>query len=160
MKNETKLLFDNYDINYDEWYEIYKENCLENEDKCYGRESEQFYNWVWEMVNIKWEDFNLNLKCDKNNNTECVVIGSLGLWWGRKDVQANFSTLSEAIDKCIGNSEYIIIYQNNGVIELKVIHHDGTNNFEIHKLNKKGINLMNKDLLYKEHYHKKFNIEF
>ena len=157
---KSKVLFDNRSINYDEWYSFYEEYCLDNDIICKDRESNDFYEWVGETLNMDWDDFFTNLKYDKDNNCECVVLGSLGLWYGRREIQANFVTLKEALYKCVGCGEYITISENNGVIEVIVSHHDGTNYFDIHKLNKKGIELVNKELLYKKHYHKRFNIQY
>ena len=158
MKNKTRILYDNNNVDYDEWFKIYQEDCYENEEECFDRESNDFYEWVGEMLSMDWEDFNDNLKYDNENNTECIVIGSLGLWNGRKEVQQKFDTLRKAISACIGNCDYITITETNGVINVVSIHHDGRNYFEIHKLNKKGCNCVNEDLLVKTHYHKRFCI--
>ena len=160
MKNKTKVLYDNTIVDYDEWYKIYQEECDENEEECYDRESNEFYEWVGDMLSMDWDDFITNLEYDKESNAECFVIGSLGLWNESVDVERKFDTLRKAIMECIVDCDYITITETNGVINVRGIHHDGRNYFSIYKLNKKGCNVVNHDLLYKRHYHKKFNIQF
>ena len=160
MTSKTKTLYDNNNIDYDLWYENYVEECQEYEEEYYDRESNEFYEWVGDMLNMEWEDFDTNLEYDTESNAECVVIGSLGLWYGRENVQQKFDTLRKAISACISNCDYITITETNGVIYVTSIHHDGRNSFEIHKLNKKGCDVMNEELLHKKHYHKRFNIQF
>ena len=160
MKNKTKVLFDNTIVDYDEWYVSYKEYCLDNDIVCKDRESNDFYEWVGDMLSMDWEDFNTNLEYDKESNAECFVVGSLGLWNGNVDVESKFDTLRKAITECIVGCDYITITETNGVINVRGIHHDGRNYFSIYKLNKKGCNVVNHDLLHKKHYHKRFNIQF
>jgi hypothetical protein len=105
----------------------------------YDEDSERFLNWLYDSLSMDWDDLMTNIKYDKNNNVDCVVVGSLGLWDGRHDIDAkHFPTLDRAINTCVSGCDYIIITENEGVINIKGIHHDGTNNFEIHKLNDKG----------------------
>lgn len=48
--------------------------------------------------------------------------------------------------------DYVKVSIVNGHFEIKTMHHDGTNEFEIHILNKLGKNTMGADLT-KECYH-------
>lgn len=157
-------MYDNYDINYTEWFESFKEYCMDNDidHTQYNEDSEYFHNWIYDTLSMEWEDMMSNIKYDKHNNVDCVVVGSLGLWDGRHDIDAkHFPTLDRAIKACISGCDYVIITENEGVINIKGIHHDGTNNFEIHKLNAKGYDAHCEDKdLNNEKYFDKFKIEW
>lgn len=160
----SRTLYDNHNINYTEWFEAFKEYCMDNDidHTQYNEESERFINWLYDTLSMDWDDLMANIKYDKNNNVDCIVAGSLELWYGRHDIDAkHFPTLDRAIAACISGCDYIIITENEGVINIKGIHHDGTNNFEIHKLNAKGYyaHCEDKDL-NNEKYFDKFNIEW
>ena len=132
------VLFNNYDINYDEFYLDYLEWCKENDRNPDTKESQSFYNYVYSSLDIEWDDLMLNIKYDNDCQEECVVLGTLGLWTGRHEINAKkFFGLKDAINACVTNIDYIIIKEENGVIYVDAIHHDGVNTFEIHKLNKK-----------------------
>ena len=157
-------MYDNYNINYTEWFEEFKEYCMDNDidHTQYNEDSEYFHNWIYDTLSIEWDDMMSNIKYDKHNNVDCVVVGSLGLWDGRHDIDAkHFPTLDRAINACISGCDYVIIIENEGVINIKGIHHDGTNNFEIHKLNAKGYDAHCEDKdLNNEKYFDKFKIEW
>ena len=69
-----------------------------------------------------------------------ILFGSLGLWNGRPSVckiVKDMSDLGSAFkDTDLSN---IVIYDENGHLHIQASHHDGTNCFELRKLNKKGI---------------------
>lgn len=159
-----RTLYDNHNINYAECFEAFKEYCMDNDidHTQYNEDSERFLNWLYDSLSMDWDDLMDNIKYDKNNNVDCVVTGSLGLWDGRHDIDAkHFPTLDRAINACISGCDYIIITENEGVINIQGIHHDGTNNFEIYKLNAKGYDAHceDKDLNNKK-YFDKFKIEW
>lgn len=163
MGTKLKTLYDNYNIQYDEWFDGFLEFCEINDipSNNFTQDSEEFFNWIHEELAIYWEDFKLNLKYDKENNSECVVIGSVGRWNGNFEIKPRkFNTLQEAIDKCVYNCDYIIIKEEMGVIRVIGIHHDGRHSFTIHRLNSKGCHLQDTTKLYKDCYHRKFNIQY
>ena len=158
MKTTCITLFDNYNINYNEWYQEFQEWCDDNNiDKTlFDEDSDTFHNWLHDTLNIYYEDLMINIKHSKEN-TECIVLGSIGRWNGRFEIAVTkFNTLKDAIRECVCNMDYVIIKNNNGVIEVTGIHHDGRNTFEIHRLNNKGCDIINEDNLYKPCYHKKY----
>lgn len=161
----SRTLYDNHNINYTEWFEGFKEYCVDNDidHTQYNEDSEYFHNWIYDILSMDWDDLMCNIKYDKNNNVDCVVTGSLGLWDGRHDIGTkHFPTLDRAINACVSGCDYIIITENEGVINIKGIHHDGTNCFEIHKLNAKGYDAhceSNNDL-NNDKYFDKFNFGF
>lgn len=153
------ILYDNYNIDYDSFYEAYVEWCKDNEIKAKDNQSDSFFNFVWDEISCEWDDLMTNLKYDKDAQEECIVLGSLGLWHGRYEIECTkFDYLSKAILECVKNIDYIIIKEENGIIYIDAIHHDGRNTFEIHKLNKKGKSIVNQENLYKEIYHAKYKL--
>lgn len=110
---------------------------------------------VAEMQRIDYEDFMGNLEYSSKNHSECVILGTLGLWNGNKTIHPmKCYFISYAIKKCLGDAESFEIRLKHGVIEVDVYHHDGTNQFQIKLLNDKGIKTENGDLR-KPYYHKR-----
>ena len=155
------VLFNNYGINYDDFYIDYLEWCKENDRNPDTKESQSFYNYVYSSLDIEWDDLMENIKYDNDCQEECVVLGTLGLWTGRHEINAKkFYCLKDAINTCVTNIDYIIIKEENGVIYIDAIHHDGRNTFEIHKLNKKGKSIQTEEKLDNVHYHVKYRLSF
>lgn len=160
MENKVITLFDNTNINYDEYYNEFIEFCEENDIDYtkYPIDSYKFYEWVHETISMEYNDFMTELKYDEDNNVECVVLGYVGRWNGTFEIAPHkFCDLKTALEKCIGNCDYFKFTAENGIINVISIHHDASNHFTIHKLNKRGIYINDTDKLYKEYYHTKFN---
>ena len=158
MKTTTITLYDNYNINYEDMYEAFQEWCDDNDinKTLFDEDSDTFHNWIWDTLNIEYDDLMMNIKYSKQN-TECVVLGCIGRWNGRFEIAVTkFNTLKDAIKECIYNMDYFIIKIENGVIYVTSIHHDGRNTFEIHLLNKKGCEIQNIEKLDKPCYYKKY----
>lgn len=147
-KNET-LLLTNFAGDYD-WFvkELIEEGIEENSNEMYER--------IDQEIESEIDSFWGNLKYSKYNNNKCVIVGSLGLWNGRRGIVPTVcESVSKAIEKCFdGNFEkYVTVKQVNGHLEVTVAHHDGTNYFSIHLLNEKGKATENGDLSNRR-YHK------
>lgn len=158
-----RTLFDNYNINYDEWYNDFIEFCELNDIEYteYDANSEFFHNWVNKTLNNNWENFIFDIKHSNESNNECVILGYVSRWNGCFDIYpTKVNNLYDAIIKCVGECEYVSITNINGVIKVCSAHHDGTNIFTIHKLNKKGLCVVNEENLTKECYHAKFKLMF
>lgn len=141
MENNKYTIYSN-DVNYTEWFEDFKEYCLDNDidPTQYDEYSDKFHQWIYDTLDMEWEDFIYNLKHDRDNNTGCVVIADLGLWYGRRDAVKHFPTLLDAIYACISDCDYITI----------------------HKLNEKGYDAKcdEDNDLNNEEYFDKFNIQY
>ena len=160
----SRILYDNYNINYTEWFEEFKDYCECNDidHTQYDEDSEFFHNWIYDTLSMDWDDLMCNIKYDKDNNVDCVVTGRVGRWNGNFDIEPkHFSTLRDALNACIRDCDYIIITENEGVINIKGIHHDASNYFEIHKLNDKGYDAYwGGEYLNNEGFFDKFNFGF
>lgn len=149
-------LYNDYDYNIEDYRDEYLDYCDCNDIEV---EDEIPMDFIYRVFDDEWSGLFDNLEINKYN-TECVVLGSLGLWNGRRDIiPTREKTLADAIRKCVDCSEYACIKIVNGHIEVKGIHHDGTNEFEIHILNKLGQNTMGADLT-KKCYHCKIKGDF
>lgn len=116
--------------------------------------SEEYYERFSEWEQMNWDDLMSNIKYSSSNR-DCVVVGSVGLWFGRREIQAKrFDTLIDAIEACVGRCDYIYIYKVNGHLEINAVHHDGNNYFEIHLLNDRGIKTTEKANLNNRCYYK------
>ena len=159
-----KNLYNNYDINDEAWFEAYKEHCEINEIEMPedAENSTDFYDWQSDMLQMEWEDFITNLENDKENNVNCVVTGKLGRWNGTFEIDAKaFPTLKSAVLACVSNCDNVVINEIDGTIDIEAMHHDGTNIFKIHKLNKSGLEAYcNDEDFDKEEYYEKFNIKW
>lgn len=105
---------------------------------------------------IEVEEFFENIKYSSLKDEKVVILGTLGLWNGRHEIEPCVcSDIEKAINKCIGKADDFCIKQEKGYIFVDAYHHDGTNNFIIKLLNDKGINTKKGDLS-KKYYHKRF----
>ncbi len=159
-----KTLYNNYDINNSLWFSDFKEWCNDNniDSTQYNEDSEYFIQWIYDTLALYWDDLMTNLEYDKENNVYCVVTGSVGKWNGRFEIEPkHFATLKDAIIACTNNCDFIVITEEKGAINIRGIHHDGTNLFTIHKLNEKGYDAHYEDKdLNNEEYFDIFNIEW
>lgn len=73
-------------------------------------------------------------------NRPCVVCGTVGTWRGDRTICAKrFDNMKEAIYACVDRCDEVVISQRASNILVDGNHHDGTNHFEIHVLNDKGV---------------------
>ena len=152
-------LYNDYDINLDDLREVYAEITDDNTILNSRDNDSAFIEWVYgEYLNSEWIDLLDNIKhYSKYGNSPCVIMGSLGLWNGRHNIYTTkCDDLVSAINKCVGSAQNVVIRLNNGYIEVNAMHHDGTNCFEIHILNKLGEITEGADLT-KSCYHKKIS---
>lgn len=140
MANIDITLYDNFNYDFDEYKEMYIDcNCDEDEDVEEISDS-TIWDYIYDCLDMEWDDLRLNIKHSKIADTPCVIVGNLGLWTGRHDIEpTTCDNLWAAIQKCVKNMDYVIVKQVCGHIEVTGIHHDGRNTFEIHLLNNKGI---------------------
>lgn len=162
MEQRDLILYDNYNTENYDYYDYYCEVCAEDEIEPSDEDSPQYREWLWQTLQIEWESFMSNLKYDEENNVDCVVLGEVGLWYGRRDIEPTyFKTLKDAIYACIKDCDYITITQTEeGVIEVRASHHDGTHYFEIHKLNDDWFVECDEEEIDKPRFWGEFNVTF
>lgn len=134
------------DTTYIRSYEDYVDNCEVNEMQPQGENSNDYWDFVSDCQRIEWDDFLLNLGHSKINTAYYWVIsGSLGLWFGTRDIElVKCDTLEEAIRKCIGSCDDVIIEKEGNAVYVTGLHHDGRNHFEIRALSDLGNDRFNR----------------
>ena len=155
IKNAT--LYNDYDYNVEDYRDAYLDHCDANGIDV---EDDVPMEFIQNMLDEDW--FSLLYDILENNpyNTDCVIIGTLDLWIGRKQIVATrVDTLAEAIKRCCRGCDYNRIKIVDGHVEVTSVHHDGTNYFEIHLLNKRGRNTMGANLI-KPCYYRKIKNDF
>ena len=148
----TYTLYTNIiDVNNIDNIEAYNEYLIIN--NLHSHELD-IYNYLYEQSSIEWSDFLDNLKYSGICQNDFIIVGSLGLWDGRRSIDPlKIDNLIEAIERCC-NGDYITIKKVNGHIGVTSIHHDGTNSFDIFMLNDKGVNAKENANLESRCYHK------
>ena len=72
-----------------------------------------------------------------------IIVGTLGLWNGKKDIYPKYySDLTEAYQKCTKSADDVIVKLIDGALEVSAMHHDGTNGLYIKALTRKGAEVM------------------
>lgn len=140
MKKIITTYFDNTDYDFDFYKETFQECNELTDEEMEDITDDEIYTFINNSVLMDYDDFFNNLRFSKFMDTPCVVTGSLGLWHGRHSIiPETFSNIEDAIKKCVKNVDYCSIGQVYGHLEVIGVHHDGSNIFEIHLLNKRGI---------------------
>ena len=130
-KNITKIIYtdDPYDFNEEEIREFltYDEEIEDpSEDDCW----EAWRN----QCEIEWDEVSYEMQRYAGS---FIIVGTLGLWNGNfKGSCLIRGNLLKAVQECL--EDYNRIYMYNKQLHVEATHHDGTNNFIIKKLTKKG----------------------
>ena len=113
-------------------YDEYKAYCKDNNEEPTDA---GFYDWTRWMLETEWDDVLFNLKhYDRENYGHYYISGSLGLWNGRNSVYRVMNSLEDAVYACVENMDYCSVKDEDGVIYVTGIHHDGRNTFEIRRM--------------------------
>lgn len=75
-----------------------------------------------------------------DNSACCVIVGTLGLWHGVKEIYPEkVDYLTDAVEKCLNNADDAkVSLMSDGTIQVEASHHDGSNSFTIIGLNRDG----------------------
>ena len=127
------------DTTYIPDYEEYKENCEANDCKPQAEDSQDYWDYVSERQSFEYDEFILNMKNSAKAEQPCLLTGSCGLWNGTREIMPyKFSDALSAVKKAYGSCDDIIVKQEDGVIKVEALHHDGRNRFEIRPLTEHG----------------------
>ena len=132
--------FDNTNVDFNAYKESLQQSRAAWEEETTDVTEEEIWDYISECEQAVWEDFLSGLNMSKYNNVECVVLGEVGRWNGTHQIEPTpCSDLEFAIAKCINECDNFSIVHNGGYIKVTAADHDCTSTFEIHLLNKKGI---------------------
>lgn len=94
---------------------------------------------TWEEP-TSFEEFIEEIEYSEVAQRPCVVCGTVGTCQGDRAICAKrFDNLKGAIYACVNPCDEVVISQRASNIIVNVYHRDGTNYFEIHVLNDKGV---------------------
>lgn len=143
---DLRILFSN-DYNSDDLYYEYLNHCKEKGIKSSKENSLGFWRWANKREKANWDRMMRDINCSIYGQIPVVVYGTIGLWNERKEIEADkFPNLESAIKNCCFRCRIIEIVQNHSRIEIKAIHADGVNNYEVCFLNERGIQTKKGDL--------------
>lgn len=134
------------DTTYIPDYIEYKEYCEANECEPQSEDSQDYWDYVSERCAMEYYDFITNMENSAQANKPCLLTGSCGLWNGSHEIIPHkFGDALSAIKKAYGSCDDLIVKQEDGVIKVEALHHDGSNYFEIHPLTEYGEKILKDD---------------
>ena len=134
------------DTSYIPKYEEYKEHCEANEYEPQAEDSQDYWEYVSERRYIEYDDFISNMENSAQAEKPCLLTGSCGLWNGTRVIKPyKFGDALSAVKKAFGFCDYFIVKQEDGLIKVETLYHDGRNSFEIHPLTEYGKEVLEGD---------------
>lgn len=132
MKIKIIWNYDLSDYDRDEMKGVYEECCDETPS------DELLEEYIQDTNNDYLDDIRAEIEChEKNHDSKTyVIIGNLGLWYGRVEGGKIIEGLWNSLRQCF--EDYNKIYEENGRLKVTAHHHDGTNFFQIKELTKRG----------------------
>ena len=89
-----------------------------------------FMDWESTQKGYDFDDLITNLNYSPIKNKMCAIVGSVGTWRGRFEIEPYFcKDIETAIYKCVEGCEIRSIIRKGNHIEVNVYHHDGSNSF-------------------------------
>lgn len=129
------VIYDNYCL-----YDMF-DDCKDFLKEAY-EESEITDNMVWDEIyfcdKTNWEDEHERLKDFFTGHGYFMIRGYVGRWDGRHAAGYVFNDFDDAFYKAVKDCDYVKLWDENGRFYLKCSHHDGTNLFEIKRINYKA----------------------
>ena len=127
-------------------YMEYKEYCEANECEPQAEDSQDYWDYVVEIKTMEYNDFITNMENSVQANKPCLLTGSCGLWNGKHEIIPHkFSDVLSAIKNAYGSCDDLIVKQEDEIIKVKALHHDGNNCFEIVSLTEYGEKILKDD---------------
>ena len=121
-------------------YEDYAKMCSEEDVSPKPKDSQAYYDDIADRTDTELDDFKSNLE-DSEYNKPCILTGYDELWNGQNTLcPVIYNSLLEGIEDIMRRADCddwkIILTE--GYLELRGLHHDGTNIYELHLLSAKG----------------------
>lgn len=138
---ETRTIFNNYYDNdrFEDTAEYLFDEYADEEgwDTVEDVPEDEIWREMQFSDECAWDDAKYDLEHFLKENGPLLVVGSLGLWYGKcrgGKICYNFRDLAGAWKDC----DYINIYDQNGHLYIECSHHDGTNMYECKLLTERG----------------------
>lgn len=114
MANEypTVTLYTDSINDYDALYKDYCEWCRENGQIPQEDGSNEYWDWVNREQGFAWQEFCDNINFSEYSDVPFVISGSLGLWYGRRQIQPVVQqSLYDAVLMCCKSDDNINLYK-------------------------------------------------
>lgn len=119
---KERIIWDNLDVEYDDWKEDFKDWC---EDNGYDEDEMDLYEWVDECLSNDLDDERCNL--DEDVDGVIVAFANLGLWDGRH--QGSRIEGKNVKDILHSDCDYTKWYCDRYNVRCTAAHHDGRNSY-------------------------------
>ena len=118
-------------------------NAREELIALYGEIPTEAETWEYadELTRIEWADERQNLHTFFNGDS-WLAMGSVGLWTGNHAAGTVFDNWDEFFHSATKDCDYWEIWDENGHLYMRCSHHDGTNYFEIKRLSRRGVEVL------------------
>ena len=154
MANVNITYYDSIDIDLGEYRKLYAETTGNTDG---GVSDKEVYDFAYERLNQSYDMLIGSIEWSDINNSPCVIVSD--------EMELKYySTISDAVMLCVGNSKRNRIGLSNGHIEVDRVDDCGRSEYNIYLLNSKGISAMDrikngsgKADLSKRCYHKAIN---
>lgn len=123
MKKKEHIIFDNTNVNEEDYREAFEEYCEMN---GYEEGEKDLSEYVWETIDMYLQDEHSNL--NKTINGNILVIADLGFWDGRRSGYKIIHTnnLNAIFNVLGGDYDYFKFYCDRYDVKAELHHHDGT----------------------------------
>lgn len=133
---KERIIYNNYDL-----WEDYADDARAFLAEDYPEE-DITDNSIWDEIyfqdNLNWEDEHERLKDFFTGHGYFMIRGYVGRWNGRHAAGYVFNDFDDMFYKAVKDCDYIKMWDENGHFYLQCSHHDGTNLFEIKRINYKA----------------------
>lgn len=133
MKNEIILfndsLYDYIENNKNDIINYLKENDIDPTVNNIDDAASDF-------INFDYVDFIKAIQRYDNTTVYdyIVITGSLGLWYGRRNIKVHFNSLYDAVVSAMQDNNKLYFKRKNCTLSLSAYHHDGENIHQFYKI--------------------------
>ena len=135
---KERVIFDNYAI--DKYFDWARADLIDENPGADPTNGE-----IWEraadMERNDWSDENARLREFFAGNS-WLAMGTVGRWTGKHAAGTVFASWDEFFQGATKDCDYWKIWDENGHFYFRCSHHDGTNCFEIKRLSRRGVEVL------------------
>lgn len=134
---KRRFIFSNYDM--EDRYNLAREELID----MTGEIPTEAETWEYadNQTRIEWADEQQNLSTFFRGES-WLAVGSVGRWTGAHAAGTVFDNWDDFFHGATRDCDYWEIWDENGHLFLRCSHHDGTNEFEIKRLSRRGVEVL------------------
>lgn len=133
---KERIIYDNYDVST--MYEDARTYLLE-EHAAEDITDQMVWDEVAFQDSLNWEDEHARLREFFTGHGYFLLMGSVGRWDGQHEAGYVFDNFDDMFYEAVKDCDYWKLWDENGHFYFKCSHHDGTNFFEIKRINYKAV---------------------